>query len=268
MPDQSVPDTSLPEQAAESSPTSSMGMNPHGPSSGIPTPVKYCASDSPGCTLLKGMSGTWTSADWLRSMRSAADSLARTSALLARGGGSPESGADSTASSSGQSTIFDLPGCSWKTAQPSEPVVDMSSSGTLWRQDIPGATASLERLMSVRPTAEIAGGYLPTVTATTAKQGAGSCAGGQSRGRPLLHKAAMSWPTPLASDWKSHSPAKKATNSRPFREQAGASDGGPLNPAWVEWLMGWPIGHTASSALATGKSRSARRSRGGSSGGR
>jgi hypothetical protein len=24
-----------------------------------------------------------------------------------------------------------------------------------------------------------------------------------------------------------------------------ASDGGQLNPEWVEWLMGWPIGHTA-----------------------
>lgn len=51
------------------------------------------------------------------------------------------------------------------------------------------------------------------------------------------------WPTPLASDWKSHSPAKTATNSRPLREQVGELDGGPLNPPWVAWLMGWPIAH-------------------------
>jgi hypothetical protein len=32
-----------------------------------------------------------------------------------------------------------------------------------------------------------------------------------------------------------------------------ASDGGPLNPAWVEWLMGWPLGWTDLKPLATDK---------------
>lgn len=180
---------------------------------------------------------------------------------------SPENGAVCTGSSYGQSTIFDLPGCSWKTAQPSEPVAGTSSSESLWRRDIPGATASLARLMLVRPIVETAGGYLPTVTATTAKQGAKLRAGGSSKGRPLLHAAAKVWPTLLASDWKSHSPAKRATNSRPLREVIGATDGGPLNPAWCEWLMAWPIGHTASNASGTAKSRSRRQSRGDSLGG-
>ena len=31
--------------------------------------------------------------------------------------------------------------------------------------------------------------------------------------------------------------------------------GGQLNPDWVEWLMGWPIGWTASKPLATGRFR-------------
>jgi DNA (cytosine-5)-methyltransferase 1 len=26
--------------------------------------------------------------------------------------------------------------------------------------------------------------------------------------------------------------------------------GGPLNPTWVEWLMGWPLGWTALEPLA------------------
>ncbi|KVT81552.1 hypothetical protein WK59_18735 [Burkholderia ubonensis] len=34
-----------------------------------------------------------------------------------------------------------------------------------------------------------------------------------------------------------------------------ASDGGQLNPEWVEWLMGWPIGHTALEPLETAKYR-------------
>lgn len=33
------------------------------------------------------------------------------------------------------------------------------------------------------------------------------------------------------------------------RHQIGAWNGGKLNPDWVEWLMGWPIGWTASKPL-------------------
>lgn len=74
--------------------------------------------------------------------------------------------------------------------------------------------------------------------------------------------ARRTWATPLASDWKSHSPAKQATNSRPLREQIGASDGGALNPPWVAWLMGWPLGHTKLPPLAMDKFLYARRRRG------
>lgn len=42
--------------------------------------------------------------------------------------------------------------------------------------------------------------------------------------------------------------------------------GGPLNPEWVEWLMGWPIGHTESNASATARSHCARQPRGAYSG--
>ena len=45
-----------------------------------------------------------------------------------------------------------------------------------------------------------------------------------------------------AKDWRSGK-ASQAThdkNSRPLSEQVG----GLLNPNWVEWLMGWPIGWT------------------------
>jgi hypothetical protein len=31
--------------------------------------------------------------------------------------------------------------------------------------------------------------------------------------------------------------------------------GGKLNPTWVEWLMGWPIGWTDCEPLATDKCR-------------
>jgi len=50
------------------------------------------------------------------------------------------------------------------------------------------------------------------------------------------------WPTPTARDWRSGkaSPATLAKNSRPLSEQIGGS----LNPTWVEWLMGFPLGWT------------------------
>jgi hypothetical protein len=35
-----------------------------------------------------------------------------------------------------------------------------------------------------------------------------------------------------------------------------ASDGGHLNPEWVEWLMGWPIGWTDLRPLATDRFQS------------
>jgi DNA (cytosine-5)-methyltransferase 1 len=37
---------------------------------------------------------------------------------------------------------------------------------------------------------------------------------------------------------------------------------GALNPTWVEWLMGWPLGWTDLKPLETDKSRSAQPERG------
>ncbi len=36
-------------------------------------------------------------------------------------------------------------------------------------------------------------------------------------------------------------------NTRPLSEEVG----GLLNPEWVEWLMGWPLGWTALEPLET-----------------
>ena len=49
------------------------------------------------------------------------------------------------------------------------------------------------------------------------------------------------FPTPTARDWKSCSKGKKK-NARPLSEHID----GPLNPTWVEWLMGYPQGSTES----------------------
>jgi hypothetical protein len=47
-----------------------------------------------------------------------------------------------------------------------------------------------------------------------------------------------------------------ATYARTFPNQFSeeTNDGGQLNPTWVEWLMGWPLGWTDLKPLATDKS--------------
>lgn len=81
--------------------------------------------------------------------------------------------------------------------------------------------------------------------------------------RPTLAMMARKnlWPTPCASASKGSSPAaltrksgKDRSNDR-IDHAVMASDGGQLNPEWVEWLMGWPIGHTALKPLETDRYR-------------
>ena len=49
------------------------------------------------------------------------------------------------------------------------------------------------------------------------------------------------WPTPTAQDAKNNGgPSQMERNSLPLNAEAGGS----LNPAWVEWLMGYPSGWT------------------------
>lgn len=96
----------------------------------------------------------------------------------------------------------------------------------------------------------------------------GSMRNGESFLRPIpkLHTCASAsglWPTPTATDTKGH-PAEKRLRERMMESSRGvrlseelARRGhlGPMNPEWVEWLMGWPIGHTALKPLETAKYR-------------
>jgi hypothetical protein len=75
-----------------------------------------------------------------------------------------------------------------------------------------------------------------------------------------LATAVMKCATPTARDWRSGkaSDATMERNSRPLSEQIGGS----LNPTWVEWLMGWPLGWTDLKPLETDKSHCALQQRG------
>ena len=66
-----------------------------------------------------------------------------------------------------------------------------------------------------------------------------------------LAQAARLWPTPTATMHKGSSPAaltrrngRDRTNDRLDHKMQAVEGSGSLNPTWVEWLMGYPIGWT------------------------
>jgi len=82
-------------------------------------------------------------------------------------------------------------------------------------------------------------------------------AGSQARkGRmSSLPAAVRIWPTPTARDRYSRGPSEAERNSPSLNYVATGGDGGKLNPTWVEWLMGFPIGWTDLRPLGMGRFR-------------
>lgn len=72
----------------------------------------------------------------------------------------------------------------------------------------------------------------------------------------VAHSHRGLWPMPCASDWKGPNPLSRPTcdDNLPTRVKR-AEAGGQLNPAFVEWLMGYPPGWTVCDASATRSSR-------------
>lgn len=101
----------------------------------------------------------------------------------------------------------------------------------------------------------------PTPCATEARQGLQIRRNGkQGRQQSLTTAVRMQLPTPKARDYRT---GDKPENRRTREKMTGkkhspdlndvAAPGGQLNPTWVEWLMGWPIGWTELEPLAMAK---------------
>lgn len=135
----------------------------------------------------------------------------------------------------------------WKTAQCSLiedlteclqilPRSGMTRDGLLW-----------ELPMLERRTNEIGYGFwpTPTVCGNYNRKGLSKTSGDG------LATAVKKCPTPQASDNRDrgslNSPAilrRQEKGKQLMLSQVVSEESGALNPTWVEWLMGWPIGHT------------------------
>ena len=102
----------------------------------------------------------------------------------------------------------------------------------------------------------------PTPTTIDAGTGRFNTSVGSSNARPTLAMMAKKalWPTPTAHNAKETNAKSEMNRNTPT---LAAKVGGKLNPEWVEWLMGWPLGWTDLKPLATDKSHCVQQQHGG-----
>lgn len=139
---------------------------------------------------------------------------------------------------------YDHGSCSWKTAQPSLLGGSDEFSETWPRSGMTRTGMSyLRRTLELRTYANGCGLWPTPVASDT-----GSRSTKYNQGGTPLSLAVKLWPTPTAGNSKSGGYLAEWGGSRSREKMASMAPEsdmfGPLNPEWVEWLMGWPIGWT------------------------
>ena len=136
---------------------------------------------------------------------------------------------------------------SWRTPQGSLLTLTSDIFSGPWPRAGMICAGTAYRLRPLVPvTREIGSGLWPTPHPLV---GGGKKSRGQISGRWRDRMMKKMIPTPGASDYRSgkgysHEGKKQTPQLRHLI-------GGCLNPEWIEWLMGWPIGWTALEPLAT-----------------
>lgn len=166
---------------------------------------------------------------------------------------------------------FDPDGLLWRTSQLCLDGALEPFSGT-WPRSGMTRSGIAYRLQPSAPLTDVTGsGLLPTPTARDWKD-TGDLSGVPEKSllpRDGQRVEREQWPTPTA--WLGRRPSSATGDPERFRDpersnelsDAVAASGisGALNPTWVEWLMGFPLGWTDCGPSET---RSSRRSRSGS----
>lgn len=203
---------------------------------------------------------------------------AKTSASLERAQASAANDPGCGPTWRGSLARFDPSSCSWKTVQLSL-LGDLELSSVIWPRSGMTANGQCWELPMLEPrTSATDSGLWPTPVASDTSSRTKPYAQG---GTPL--SLAVKWPTPTVCgnhNRKGASPTSGdglatavaryptpstigingGSHSRAAALKRGQSsaelNGGSLNPTWVEWLMGWPLGWTDLKPLATDKCRS------------
>jgi len=182
------------------------------------------------------------------------------------------------------SVKYDRDSYSWKTHRCLFQEVLKPFSVTLPRWGMMRSGVLYQHLTSERPIKENESGFVPTPTVSDTTAGESRMNGDYKKYRGIdLATYARKWPTPRAGNPGSRKPGtggkvlaeevKKwptpvkydATPGGPNNHCNGlgkmaktgkletGNNGGQLNPKWVEWLMGWPLGWTDLKPLAMDK---------------
>ena len=175
----------------------------------------------------------------------------------------PESAADYGLSLPGLLARFDRDSCTLKIAQCSLFAEEIELSLTLPRSGMLQNGCVYPLLIAERHTNETDSGLwatpttmdrLPPKSAEALHKEATQARPGRSKPANLRDQVSnmRNWPTPAARDYKgARKPEAMAktgrnpeTNSLPDAVEFQDGETGRLNPMWVEWLMGWPLGWT------------------------
>lgn len=145
----------------------------------------------------------------------------------------------------------------WKCRGPNSHQQGLPEAVRMWptptARDFKGAnsTAHLTREGRRNHTYQLANAVKLWPTPTS-RCGTGASQAETRQGGPDLQTAVRMYPTPQARDYfPPHSPEYIAKKKAEGHGMANLNDsvGGQLNPTWVEWLMGFPVGWTDLEAL-------------------
>ena len=191
--------------------------------------------------------------------------LVRTSQLLGWGQELRESEAECGKKWHGSFVKYDLDSSLWKTHQCSllgdlEPFSEtwprwgLMRSGECWEQQtLAHRTSGTEFGLSEKLPTPQASDYITKKTSASWKAKGGV---NFSLSNPEIQ---AKWPTPRARDYKDGETIPPSRKLNPELATLGqrviidGATGGTLNPMWVEWLMGWPLGWTDLKPLETDK---------------
>ena len=284
----------LPEQAAESTAVCCSDTLPFAPSRLSPRIANCCCNDSATECSQGSRCGTMCAHSpaihgKALSTSSAADSHAPTSAPQAKAPESTASNPDSGERWRASFARFDRATSSWKTAQCSL-LGDSDECSVIWPRSgmTVGGFAYPLPTVARRTSGTESGFSVPTPKASDADKGGrgellhyvktGSPRGiptprandAEKRGNidatnPRNGPAGFvrMIPTPSATDWKGSAKDGQRRGQLTDPAMGVIPAGGLLNPEWVEWLQGWPIGSTAFSPLAMDRFREFMRQHGG-----